>query len=486
MFTQCQYCDSRFEVDIVQLRATLGVMNCSQCNKEFNAIDALYYDEITSTSEMNEKTPQLNGIALPAIDHVLNDEFIVSTGTAEPEWVDISIKNENEWNIDDEVNSILNEENKTLEYLPKLEIEKYQQLSEDSLLVKEWNIDDEVKSILNEESKTSEEFLELEIERYQQLSEVALLANEWDIDDEVKSILNEENKTSEEFLELEIEKYQQLSEVALLTNEWGIDDEVKSILNEDSKTSEQSLELEIEKNEQLPEESIKKQEVPELLLGRWNEKENIKNISELEILESFLGKINEYGNVDTLSEPDISEPLLEKQNKEESVEKLSSSSNADTVWWSITIFSMIVLLAFQYIYFARNQLAEHDGLRAPLITMCSVLGCRIPLKKSIDKIQLVHTSVQGHGNIKDALVVSASYVNKASFVQPYPILELVLFDMEQRAVMSRQFYPNEYLLDYLADKENIEAGASPDTSIQARLEIVDPGKNTVNFEFNFL
>ncbi len=178
----------------------------------------------------------------------------------------------------------------------------------------------------------------------------------------------------------------------------------------------------------------------------------------------------------------IPDQLLDKLNDNEDDFGKAAHSGLNTIKWSVAVMALLFLLALQYVYSARNHLAEHDGLRAPLVAMCSLLGCQIPLKKATDRIQLLHKSVQGHPDVENALIVKATYSNKAPFTQPYPVVELVLSDIDQHVVVSRQFYPFEYL----NDKSVIENGIAPDDSVQIFLEIVDPGENAVNFEFNFL
>lgn len=354
MFTQCQHCDSRFEIDIAQLKSASGLVRCGKCKKEFNALETLHderSDDAALNVEGNETVPQLSDQAPPLIEHNLNDELITSTEINEPEWIDVPIQSDSEWSVENEGISLdvgINDGSEILKQAPVLEEKNQQNTSEASPPLVEGAF-----SLLKSSS-------------------------------EPKVIENNEIK---------------------------------------------------------------------------NEKE--KSTDELAVSESLLGKLEEE---DSLGEVSLQKPAM------------------NTLGWSIAIVAMIALLAFQYIYAARNQLSEHDGLRAPLKTMCSVLGCSIPLKKSVDQIQLLHKSVQGHTNAKNALVVSASYINNAPFIQSYPILELVLSDIEQQVVVNRQFYPYEYLVN----KEVIDAGISPKVSTQVLLEIVDPGKDAVNFEFNFL
>lgn len=80
-----------------------------------------------------------------------------------------------------------------------------------------------------------------------------------------------------------------------------------------------------------------------------------------------------------------------------------------------------------------------------------------------------------------ALIISATLVNDAGFTQPFPVLEISLGDLQGRQVALRRFRPAVYL----PDSVNVEAGMAPDSRVQVSLEVVDPGKSAVAFEFAF-
>ncbi len=143
---------------------------------------------------------------------------------------------------------------------------------------------------------------------------------------------------------------------------------------------------------------------------------------------------------------------------------------------------LILLLLGQYIYFARDYLAQqHPGLRPLLEKMCVPLGCKIPLQRDLDKLQLTHRDVRTHPLIPDALLINATFINKAPFPQPYPAIELKLSNLSGKLVGKRLFQPKEYL----SGNPDISAGIAPDTQVYLVLELADPGKQAINFEFNF-
>jgi hypothetical protein len=89
--------------------------------------------------------------------------------------------------------------------------------------------------------------------------------------------------------------------------------------------------------------------------------------------------------------------------------------------------------------------------------------------------------VRSHPNTKGALLISATVLSGAGFVQPYPNLILTFSDMNQKTMARRVFKPTEYL----KNTDEIEKGMQPETPVRVILEIVDPGPDAVNFEFEF-
>ncbi len=149
---------------------------------------------------------------------------------------------------------------------------------------------------------------------------------------------------------------------------------------------------------------------------------------------------------------------------------------------SIGSLLLIASLLGQYVYFARDHLAQqYTELRPLLQKMCDQLGCTLPLQRDLSKLQLTHRDVRTHPTAKDALLINATFVNRAPFRQPYPAIELKLSSINGKLIGRRVFQPEEYL----AGHPDIEAGIPPNTQVYLVLELPDPGRQAVNFEFDF-
>ena len=155
-------------------------------------------------------------------------------------------------------------------------------------------------------------------------------------------------------------------------------------------------------------------------------------------------------------------------------------SLSTTVAWSAVNLTLIFILATQFIYFNRD-LAQYAEWRPTLEEICQYAGCEIPQQRDITKITLINRELRSHPAVANALLVTATLVNNATFRQPYPMLLLSLSDVSGRTVAIRRFQPAEYMSRVVG----IESGMLPGMPVGVSLELADPGKAAVGFEFSF-
>jgi predicted Zn finger-like uncharacterized protein len=152
------------------------------------------------------------------------------------------------------------------------------------------------------------------------------------------------------------------------------------------------------------------------------------------------------------------------------------------IGYAAVIVALLLLLALQWLYFNRARLAADNDWRPRLERLCSALHCDLPLRVDRSRIELINRDVRKHPQVKDALLINATFVNHAGFRQPYPILAITFLDTAGTPIAARRFKPAEYL----GDKVDIGAGMPPDAPLQVVLEIEDPGEEAVSFQFEFL
>ncbi|SDO93253.1 DUF3426 domain-containing protein [Pseudomonas jinjuensis] len=151
------------------------------------------------------------------------------------------------------------------------------------------------------------------------------------------------------------------------------------------------------------------------------------------------------------------------------------------ILWLLLILIALGGLVFQYIAYHFDELARQDEYRPWFAQVCPSLGCTLPSKVDVEQIRSSNLVVRSHPDFTGALVVDAIIYNRASFSQPFPLLELRFADLNGQLLASRQFKPGEYLSGELAGQSEMP----PQTPIHISLDILDPGPRAVNYSLSF-
>lgn len=149
--------------------------------------------------------------------------------------------------------------------------------------------------------------------------------------------------------------------------------------------------------------------------------------------------------------------------------------------WGFLALLAAGLLAFQYVYYHFDEMARHDRYRPLFQQLCPIVGCQVPTRVDIARIKSSNLVVRSHPDFKGALIVDAIIYNRASFSQPFPLLELRFADLNGQLIASRRFKPSEYLSGELAGRGEM----SSQTPIHIALDILDPGPKAVNYSLSF-
>lgn len=150
------------------------------------------------------------------------------------------------------------------------------------------------------------------------------------------------------------------------------------------------------------------------------------------------------------------------------------------LWGTLTLLAA-GLLAFQYIWYHFDEMARQDQYRPWFQQLCPMLGCQVPTRVDISRIKSSNLVVRSHPDFKGALIVDAIIYNRASFAQPFPLLELRFADLNGQLIASRRFKPSEYLSGELAGRGEMPS----QTPIRIALDILDPGPKAVNYSLSF-
>ncbi|KRP64448.1 DUF3426 domain-containing protein [Pseudomonas orientalis] len=149
--------------------------------------------------------------------------------------------------------------------------------------------------------------------------------------------------------------------------------------------------------------------------------------------------------------------------------------------WIVLVLLATAGLAGQYIAYQFDELARQDAYRPWFQQLCPTLGCTVPSRVDIAHIKSSNLVVRSHPEFAGALVVDAIIYNRATFSQPFPLLELRFADLNGGLIASRRFKPAEYLSGELAGVSEMPS----QVPIHISLDILDPGNKAVNYSLSF-
>ena len=149
--------------------------------------------------------------------------------------------------------------------------------------------------------------------------------------------------------------------------------------------------------------------------------------------------------------------------------------------WIFGSFVLLVLLAAEVAWAERALWINDSKVRPWLADACARLGCRLPLRKDDQLLQLASRDIRPHPSVPGALIISATLQNAGDFAQPFPTVEIVLSDLDEQRIAMRRFRPEEYV----GDARTLARGLAPEAKAPLVFEVADPGKNAVAFEFRF-
>lgn len=155
-----------------------------------------------------------------------------------------------------------------------------------------------------------------------------------------------------------------------------------------------------------------------------------------------------------------------------------------TAGLSLIIVSLLAALVFQLALFRNVELANGlPAIKPYLESFCQHLPCQFSGKRDVKQIHLTSRDVRTHPKGKNTLLISAIFVNNARFEQPYPDILITLSDLTTTVVAQRRFTPEDYLASQAGGAFQL---LKPGKPVHITLEVLDPGNDAVNFQFEFL
>jgi predicted Zn finger-like uncharacterized protein len=237
--------------------------------------------------------------------------------------------------------------------------------------------------------------------------------------------------------------------------------------------------------------------------------EDTQNISAQDNTEDSISLVNTGVSSETVSEakdttiPDKSQKEAFDFFDEEASESLShvvpeeyrdtytpTSATLSNLLWAAGCLILTATLVIQYAWFNRDQLNQMPQIQAWTDKICRQFECKHISMREPGKIELITRNVYSHPNEKNALMINVTMRNNADFAQPYPVMQVAFSDIRGGTVAARRFLPAEYLpADYRpAPQIDTEQNTlfEPGTNMTFTMEIQDPGKQAMTYEFDFL
>ena len=150
------------------------------------------------------------------------------------------------------------------------------------------------------------------------------------------------------------------------------------------------------------------------------------------------------------------------------------------LFWAGASLLALLVLAAQLAWFNRDRLLLDYPQWLPYAQqICHRLNCSITRQHNARAIRLVQRDVRPHPRYEDTLLVQATLLNELAMPQPYPRVQLALFDTAGKLLGHRHFVP----ADYLPGGADPDQGMPVNQPVRFALAINGPNTAVVSFEF---
>ncbi len=152
------------------------------------------------------------------------------------------------------------------------------------------------------------------------------------------------------------------------------------------------------------------------------------------------------------------------------------------IFWGLGNLLVLAVLAGQFIYFYSTELAQYPELRPYIKQACDRLGCEIRPQIDAGLIEMTKARISPHPKYARVLRLRASLINRASFTQPFPLMEVTLSNRRGQLVGRRTYRPEEYL----QSNKNKPVEMLPNLIVRAQLEFTNPKLRADGFEIRLI
>jgi len=466
--TQCPHCETSFNITQAQLKLANGKVRCGFCLRTFSALEQqLFIEEDLESSESKLEEIKIYPATIQDNSEDLIEEYeALINQDVEHAQYEKAEETFPEAGLEDNYE----EDSLYVSSLPESDNEEDCELEE---FQPEQNEKGSETSIEIEEELSAEEVIvgiEESIEDLKELEELESI-------DDTENIDNENDIDTEDHVEANLETSTNQAQDEEIINVNEAMNEDKEPFPEDTKRfdendEETALDEELEEYAETKGEGEELSDLETLTISKVSaeqESEKAKRKEELKILETLYDEeaLTIDGDNPVIA---ISEQLIPIYRQ-----KIPSAYFTFLLFFSNII--LILAVAAQYSW-ANIDTYLRDS-RFVVITgfICNFANCPDAQRFDLSLFSTDQLLVIDHPSVPDALQIDFIFSNKAEFEQLFPLVELNFLDLNNRPVANRLFKPEDYLEQELQQFTQLP----PNSSIQVRLEIADPGAAAINY-----
>lgn len=149
--------------------------------------------------------------------------------------------------------------------------------------------------------------------------------------------------------------------------------------------------------------------------------------------------------------------------------------------WGLGALLLAGVAVAQIGWYGREYWVQIPEGRQALERVCERVGCELPPQRAPKQVRVETRSVTSHPTLPGILRIRMTYVNRADFRQPYPVLQVTFFRDDVQPAVQRTFRPSEYLDAPPPADAVLEVGQM----VYVELNVEDPGTDVTGFQFEF-
>lgn len=136
-------------------------------------------------------------------------------------------------------------------------------------------------------------------------------------------------------------------------------------------------------------------------------------------------------------------------------------------------------------FLQRDRVLQNHQVRPWLEWFCHTFSCTLPPTRDLNSFQMLEHVAQVHPDISEAIHFELTFINNATFPQPYPDLQLTFENINGKPIAQRRFKATEYLQPPVHDQMQARASVHVSLDLVEMANMIDGDEITVGYHFEF-